>query len=76
MNKSPHLFSFALAAIAAVLAVSLGAQQMQPTATRRARVDRERPYDRLVIRAATIIDGTGAPPRGPVDLVVTHECIS
>lgn len=76
MKKSPRLFSFALAAIAAILAVSLGAQQMQPTATRRAGVDGEGPYDRLVIRAATIIDGTGAPPRGPVDLVVTQDRIT
>jgi len=28
------------------------------------------PYDRLVLRGATLIDGTGGPPRGPVDIVV------
>lgn len=28
------------------------------------------PYRRLVLRGATVIDGTGAPPIGPVDLVV------
>src|SRR5207237_8398516 len=28
------------------------------------------PYKRLVIRGATLIDGTGGPPRGPVDVVV------
>ena len=28
------------------------------------------PYDRLVIRGATVIDGAGAPPFGPVDIVV------
>ncbi len=28
------------------------------------------PYKRMVIRGATLIDGTGAPPRGPVDIVV------
>src|SRR5918912_1308894 len=28
------------------------------------------PYPRLVIRGATLIDGTGGPPRGPVDIVV------
>lgn len=28
------------------------------------------PYDRLVIRGATIIDGTGGPPVGPRDIVV------
>jgi hypothetical protein len=31
------------------------------------------PYQRLVVRGATMIDGTGAPPRGPVDIVVEGE---
>ena len=30
----------------------------------------EGPYERLVIRGATVIDGAGAPPTGPVDVVV------
>ncbi|UCF19375.1 MAG: amidohydrolase family protein [Gemmatimonadota bacterium] len=28
------------------------------------------PFQRLIIRGATVIDGTGAPPRGPMDIVV------
>ena len=28
------------------------------------------PFERLIIRGATLIDGTGAPPIGPVDIVV------
>lgn len=32
----------------------------------------EGPFERLIIRGATLIDGTGAPPRGPVDIVVEH----
>ncbi len=28
------------------------------------------PFRKLVIRGATLIDGTGAPPRGPVDIVI------
>jgi imidazolonepropionase-like amidohydrolase len=28
------------------------------------------PFKTLVIRGATLIDGTGAPPRGPVDIIV------
>jgi imidazolonepropionase-like amidohydrolase len=30
----------------------------------------EGPFKRLIIRGATVIDGTGAPPQGPVDIVV------
>ncbi|MCG8503725.1 MAG: hypothetical protein MI755_03885, partial [Sphingomonadales bacterium] len=32
--------------------------------------DGEGPYQRLVIRGATLIDGSGAPPIGPVDIVI------
>jgi imidazolonepropionase-like amidohydrolase len=35
----------------------------------------EGPYRRLVIRNATLVDGTGAPPRGPVDIVVANNRI-
>lgn len=28
------------------------------------------PYRRLILRGATLINGTGAPPRGPVDIVI------
>lgn len=34
------------------------------------------PYDRLVIRGATLIDGTGSPPVGPVDIVVERGTIA
>ncbi len=30
----------------------------------------EGPFERLIIRGATLIDGTGAPPIGPVDIVI------
>ena len=34
------------------------------------RAEGEGPFDRLIIRGAILIDGTGAPPIGPVDIVV------
>src|SRR6478609_3270554 len=34
------------------------------------------PFQRLVIRGATLIDGTGGPPRGPVDVVVEGNRIT
>ena len=33
------------------------------------------PFKTLVIRNAILIDGTGAPPVGPVDIVVQNNCI-
>jgi imidazolonepropionase-like amidohydrolase len=33
------------------------------------------PYDRLVIRGITVIDGTGAAPAGPMDVVVEQDRI-
>jgi imidazolonepropionase-like amidohydrolase len=40
------------------------------------RAEGEGPFDRLIIRNATVIDGTGAPPRGPVDVVVERNRIA
>lgn len=36
----------------------------------------EGPFDRLVLRGAIVIDGTGAPPRGPVDIVIGQNRIA
>jgi hypothetical protein len=34
------------------------------------------PFDRLIIRGATLVDGTGSPPRGPVDVVIEENKIA
>ena len=34
------------------------------------RAEGDGPYDQLILRGATLINGTGAPPIGPVDIVV------
>lgn len=36
----------------------------------------EGPFRRLIIRGANIIDGTGAPPYGPVDIVIENNRIA
>ncbi|MCW9706710.1 amidohydrolase family protein [Fodinibius salsisoli] len=36
----------------------------------------EGPYDRLIIRGVMLVDGTGSPPRGPVDIVVEENRIT
>ncbi len=34
------------------------------------RAEGEGPWERVILRGATVIDGTGAPPRGPMDIVI------
>jgi len=36
----------------------------------------EGPFDQLIIRGATLINGNGAPPTGPVDIVIEGNQIS
>ena len=62
-------------AVVAALGITLAAQQpMSPTEPRG--TQGEGPFDRLVIRGVTVIDGTGAQPRGPMDIVVQQNRIS
>ena len=41
-----------------------------PFAPDRRKDEGDGPFDRLIIRGATLVDGTGAPPVGPVDIVI------
>lgn len=41
-----------------------------------ARAEGEGPFARLILRGVTVIDGTGAPPFGPVDLVIERDRIT
>lgn len=43
--------------------------------TRRRADEGDGPHERLILRGATIIDGTGAPPMGPVDIVIEGDRI-
>ena len=40
------------------------------------RAEGEGPFKRLVNRGATVIDGSGGPPRGPVDIVIEGNRIA
>ena len=40
------------------------------------RAEGEGPFERLILRGVTLIDGTGAPPVGPVDIVVSRNRIT
>lgn len=64
-----------IAALATALVAISGAAQALPDGVA-ARKDGQGPYERLVIRGATMIDGAGAPPIGPVDIVVEGNRIA
>lgn len=40
------------------------------------RAEGEGPYNRLIIRGVTIINSTGAPPQGPMDVIVENNIIT
>lgn len=52
-------------------AISLAAIPAAPE-----RGEGEGPYKRLILRGGTLVDGTGAPARGPVDIVIEGNRIS
>ena len=73
-----HLLSvFAALMLAALLEpyafAQNGQQSVRPAPDR---AEGEGPFPRLVIRGATLIDGTGAPPYGPVDIVIEYNRIT
>jgi imidazolonepropionase-like amidohydrolase len=61
--------------IALAAAAQMFAQTGITPAPNRTPKDGGGPYDRLVIRAITVIDGTGAAPIGPMDVVVEQNQI-
>jgi len=60
------------------LAASIAAAQERASAmkTTPARAEGEGPFEKLILRGATVIDGTGAPPYGPVDIVIEKNRIT
>ena len=66
-----------LAGLAAAMMLALAGHataQMETTTPRRAD-EGEGPFNRLILRGVTVIDGTGAPPRGPMDIVIEGDRI-
>ncbi|MFQ5701412.1 MAG: amidohydrolase family protein [Acidobacteriota bacterium] len=49
---------------------------LAPTKAAPDRAEGEGPFDRLIVRGATLIDGTGAPPIGPMDIVIEGDRIA
>ncbi len=63
----------ALACLFAFLFVEIAAAQIPAAPTR---AEGDGPYGRLILRGGILIDGTGAPPIGPVDIVVEGDRIT
>lgn len=63
-------FSFLLTSI---LSTSLALAQMADAPDR---TEGDGPYERLIIRGGTMIDGTGSPALGPVDIVIENNRIT
>jgi imidazolonepropionase-like amidohydrolase len=81
----PGLAALAPALLVATLAAQFERPSGYPTSTPggfstpapdRRPGEGEGPFPRLVIRGATMIDGTGAPPQGPVDIVIERSRIA
>ncbi|MEX2531909.1 MAG: amidohydrolase family protein [Gemmatimonadota bacterium] len=67
MRRSP-LIQLLTLVVGVFLAADVAAQATP--APDRGPNEGEGPFERLIIRGATVIDGTGAPPRGPMDIVI------
>ena len=76
---SPHLLTLLLlaASFSGVRAEEPAEGQEKPKSIPAApdRSEGEGPFDRLILRGAILVDGTGAPPRGPVDIVIAGNRI-
>ncbi|HEV8434908.1 MAG TPA: amidohydrolase, partial [Thermoanaerobaculia bacterium] len=65
-----------LALVVFLVAVSSFCAEINPPYAPDRRADEGAgPYDRLILRGATLVDGTGAPPIGPVDIVIEKNHI-
>ena len=65
---NPHLLTLSFFLLHFLFVIG----QVQPGPDR---IRGEGPFERLIIRGATLIDGTGGMPRGPVDIVIEENKI-
>ncbi len=75
-NRRSIILSVLLVLLWTLSGVSLIAQpSTMQGAPDRGQNEGDGPHERLIIRGATLIDGTGGPPIGPVDIVVENDMI-
>jgi len=73
-SRNQCLFALLMLAFAGAALAQDDGPTMIP-APDRAADEGEGPFSRLIIRGATLIDGTGSPPIGPVDIVIENNII-
>ncbi len=74
---TPRRALFVFAALLCVLPLS-AEENEQPKSIQPAppRAEGEGPFQRLILRGGILVDGTAAPPRGPVDIVIEGNRIT
>jgi len=65
-------FTLLRTSLPGIHAATDAAEHIQPAP---ARAEGEGPYKRLILRGMTLVNGTGAPARGPVDIVIEDNRI-
>ena len=68
-------YVFPAIVLALILSFASSLQAQMESTTRRGPDEGAGPFERLIIRGAMMVDGTGAPPRGPVDIVIENDRI-
>ena len=71
----PPLILSIIGAISLNIAAATNAVTPPEPAPVESRTEGEGPYDRLILRGGYMVDGTGAPTQGPVDIVVENDRI-
>ncbi len=74
--RPTRLWPLAGLVVAMMLPLASPATAQMETTTRRRADEGEGPFNRLILRGVIVIDGTGAPPRGPMDIVIEGDRIS
>jgi imidazolonepropionase-like amidohydrolase len=76
MKIRPALLRSALTLGALLLMAGHASAQGMEVTTPRGAGEGDGPHQRLILRGVTVIDGTGAPPMGPVDIVIEGDRIA
>lgn len=76
MKIRPALLRSSLTLGALLLMAGHASAQGMEVTTPRGAGEGDGPHQRLILRGVTVIDGTGAPPMGPVDIVIEGDRIA